>query len=72
MAAYNDSPNGVQSYATAQNAYDAARKALYGATASQAETLGADLRQAMDDYEAYLSGKNGAGYFGNHPGPGAA
>lgn len=57
MAAYNDSPNGVQSYATAQNAYDAARKALYGATASQAETLAADLRQAMDDYEAYLSGK---------------
>ncbi len=57
MAAYRAETNGVQNYAAAQKAYAAALSGCYEADGTQAQALLDALKDAMDAYEAYLSGE---------------
>ena len=50
MAAYNCSENGVKKYPAAQQAYEAARRALFRRDA-QYDVLGQELKAAMQQYE---------------------
>ena len=56
MAAYRTATNGVQNYAAAKAAYDAAHSAFYAATDGKAAPLLSELKLRMEKFEAFQKG----------------
>lgn len=57
MADFNASTNGVQEYSAALEAYEAAEKEIYAASAARAGELQRALANEMEDYEKFSSGE---------------